>query len=153
MGVHGICSIRQTTKMAKSFDGVWKCIESNGFEDMMKALGVNEDRARLIGSTRPKTTIKVNDDEYGFDFKQELPAVNEIVVENSWKFGVAQEDVNEQGEKATTVWTMDGNKMIGNMDNDGGFKSVIVREILEDGKMKQVVNIGDHSANRVFEKM
>merc|ERR1719195_2534065 len=126
--------------MAKSFDGVWKCIESTGFEEMMKALGVNEDRARLIGSTRPRTTIKINDDETGFDFKQELPAVNEVVVENSWKFGVAQEDVNEQGEKATTTWTMDGEKMVGKMTNDGGFDSEIVREIT-DGKMVQVVKI------------
>ena len=117
----------------------------------MKALGVNEDRARLIGSTRPKTTIKVNDDESGFDFKQELPAVNEVVVENKWKFGEAQEDVNEQGEKATTIWEMDGDKMIGTMKNDGGFDSKIVREI-KDGKMVQEVTIGEHSASRVFEK-
>ena len=117
----------------------------------MKSLGVNEDRARLIGSTRPKTTIKVNDDESGFDFKQELPAVNEVVVENKWKFGEAQEDVNEQGEKATTTWTMDGDKMIGTMTNNGGFDSKIVREI-KDGKMVQGVTIGEHSASRVFEK-
>merc|ERR1712038_1735435 len=98
--------------------------------------GDNEDRARLIGSTRPKTTI----------------TVNEVVVENDWKFGEAQEDKNEQGEKATTIWTMDGEKMVGKMTNDGGFDSEIVREI-KNGKMVQVVKIGEHSASRKFEKM
>ena len=134
-----------------AFDGVWRCVESTGFEEMMKALGVNEDKARLIGSTRPLTTIQVSDD--GFHFKQELPAVNEVVVENDWKFGTPQEDVNEQGEKATTTWTMEGDKMVGNMTNDAGnMETVITREILADGKMKQTVKIGDNSAERVFEK-
>ena len=119
---------------------------------MMKSLGVNEDRARLIGSTRPKTTITVDADDLGFFFKQELPAVNEVVVENQWKFNTPQEDVNEQGEKASTTWVMDGEKMVGNMTNDGGVSSVITREIMADGKMKQTVKIGEHSAERVFEK-
>lgn len=135
-----------------NFDGTWNNSGQENFVDMMIKLGIPEQRAKFVGASRPRLTFKLTPDKSGFHFKHELPAMEEIITENTWTFGTPQEDVDENGKKGTTCWKLvDDSVMEGEFRNeDVAIPTIIRREIMADGRLKQEIRIGEIVGIRYF---
>ncbi|XP_078664927.1 cellular retinoic acid-binding protein 2-like [Branchiostoma floridae x Branchiostoma belcheri] len=128
-----------------AFTGNWKHVESENFEDYLKALGVGFAMRKIAVNTSPR--IEIQQDGDSFKIKTIGPKTREV----SFKVGENFEDEMPLGKvKVTPSW--DGDKLHFDVDSPKG-KLVTEREIRDDGRMYMIMKAMDGTTcTRIFAK-
>lgn len=106
-----------------TFDGKYKLVDSENFEEYMKAIGVPEELMSLANDPKAETAVKQDGDKYLI----QLTGSGRIA-ELNFKLGEEFDEVTPHGTPAKTVITRDGNRLI--QRQKGAVESVITREFV-----------------------
>ncbi|KAM4724073.1 fatty acid-binding protein, brain-like [Anableps anableps] len=131
--------------MVEAFCGIWKLVDSQNFDDYMKALGVGL-ATRQVGSViKPTVMISMNG--------------NKVVVktlstfrntELSAKLGEEFDETTPDDRHVKTTFTMEGDKFV-QVQRWDGKETKFVRKI-QDGNMVLTLTFGDVTSIRTYQK-
>nr|ABO93625.3 fatty acid binding protein b [Mesocestoides vogae] len=126
-----------------AFLGSWKLSKSEGFDEVMRHLGVNF-IARKAGNTlKPTVTItSVGDGRY--HMKLESTFKN---TEFTFKLGEECDEVTADGRKVKSTITMDGSTM---KHVQVGEKTTHIERVIEGDKMLTTVTVDDLVSKREY---
>ncbi|XP_062393629.1 fatty acid-binding protein, heart-like [Sardina pilchardus] len=129
--------------MAQKFVGTWKMVESENFDDYLKALGVGFAIRQVAGRAKPTMTISVDADG----------TITLSGGRKDIKFKLNEEFEETTGDDRQTknVVSMDNGKMVQRQKWDGK-ETTIVREFVSDNKFVTTFKLGDVVSKRTFEK-
>ncbi|XP_012692238.1 fatty acid binding protein 7, brain, a [Clupea harengus] len=128
-----------------AFCATWKLIDSQNFDEYMKALGVPFATRQVGNVTKP--TIVISQDGDKIVVKTLSTFKN---TEISFKLGEEIEETTADDRKVKSVLTMDGDKLL-HVQKWDGKESKFVREI-KDGKMVMHLTFEGIEAVRTYEK-
>ncbi|XP_070620319.1 fatty acid-binding protein, heart [Erythrolamprus reginae] len=131
--------------MAEAFAGCWKLVESDKFDDYMKALGVSFATRQLAIMVKPTTTIEVNGD--AITIKTHSTFKN---TEINCKVGEEFDETTADGREVKSIVTLDGGKLV-HIQKWNGKETSLVREI-KDGKLILTLTMGDVVCTRTYHK-
>eukprot|EP00058_Branchiostoma_floridae_P021848 XP_002607338.1 hypothetical protein BRAFLDRAFT_116865 [Branchiostoma floridae] len=131
--------------MAVNFTGNWKHVESENFDDYLKAMGINFAMRKIAAGITPKLEIQQDGDSF------KVKTIGAKTKETSFKVGEAFEDEMQVGKVKVVPSLVDGKL---HFDIEGPKqKLVIEREIRSDGRLYQVMKAGDGTTcTRIFAK-
>ncbi|XP_063039943.1 fatty acid binding protein 7, brain, a [Engraulis encrasicolus] len=128
-----------------AFCATWKLIDSQNFDEYMKALGVPFATRQVGNVTKP--TIVISQDGDKIVVKTQSTFKN---TEISSKLGDEFEETTADDRKVKSVLTMDGNKLV-HVQKWDGKETKFTREI-KDGKMIMHLTFEGVEATRTYEK-
>nr|ACX69615.1 CRABP [Branchiostoma belcheri tsingtauense] len=128
-----------------AFNGNWKHVETENFEDYLKAMDVGFAMRKIATNTNPRAEIQQDGDSF------KIKTVSAKTKEVSFKIGQEFEDEMPMGKVRVTA-TWDGDKLRFDIDSPKG-KLVTEREIRADGRMYMVMKAADGTTcTRIFAK-
>ncbi|KAK6190203.1 hypothetical protein SNE40_002123 [Patella caerulea] len=106
---------------AEAFQGKWNMMESENFDEYMKAVGVGLVMRKLAGAAKPQQDIKVDGDKI-----QILTSTTFKSTDLSFELGKEFDEVTGDGRNVKSICTLEGNtlKHVSKGDPD----TVITRE-------------------------
>uniref|UniRef100_A0A8C2SBN6 Lipocalin/cytosolic fatty-acid binding domain-containing protein n=1 Tax=Capra hircus TaxID=9925 RepID=A0A8C2SBN6_CAPHI len=116
------------SRMVDLFQGTWKSISCENFEEYMKELGVSVAVQNLAGSAKPRIIISADGDKVSI--KTESTFKNSEI---SFKIGEEFDETTIDNRKVKSIVTLDGGSMI-HVQKWLGKETTIKRKIV-DGKM------------------
>ncbi|KAL2098512.1 hypothetical protein ACEWY4_004992 [Coilia grayii] len=128
-----------------AFCATWKLIDSQNFDEYMKALGVPFATRQVGNVTKP--TIIISQDGDKVVVKTQSTFKN---TEISSKLGEEFEETTADDRKVKSVLTLDGDKLV-HVQKWDGKETKFVREI-KDGKMIMHLSFEGVEAVRTYEK-
>ncbi|NWU84698.1 FABPH protein, partial [Onychorhynchus coronatus] len=131
--------------MVDAFAGTWKLVETNNFDEYMKALGVSFATRQMAGLTKPTTIIEVNGDKV--TVKTQSTFKN---TEISFKLDEEFDETTADDRHVKSVVKLDGGKLV-HVQKWDGKETSLVRE-LKDGKLTLTLTIGNVVCTRIYEK-
>ncbi|KAF7254310.1 Fatty acid-binding protein, brain [Varanus komodoensis] len=131
--------------MVDAFCATWKLIDSQNFDEYMKALGVGF-ATRQVGNVTKPTVIISQEGEIYVIRTQSTFKNTEI----KFKLGEEFDETTADDRNCRSVVTMDGDKLV-HVQKWDGKETSFVREI-KDGKMVMTLTFGDIVAVRQYEK-
>ncbi|XP_073708981.1 fatty acid binding protein 7, brain, b [Garra rufa] len=131
--------------MVDALCGTWKLVNSENFDEYMKALGIGF-ATRQVGNMA-KPTLNISKEGDKVVIKTQSTFKN---IEISFKLGEEFDETTADDRHCKSTVTMDGDQLVYVQKWDGK-ETTIVREI-KDGKMLTKLTFGDVVAVRTFEK-
>ncbi|XP_062378472.1 fatty acid binding protein 7, brain, a [Sardina pilchardus] len=128
-----------------AFCATWKLIDSQNFDEYMKALGVPFATRQVGNVTKPTVVISQEGDKI---VVKTLSTFKNTEI--SFKLGEEFEETTADDRKVKAVLTMDGDKLL-HVQKWDGKESKFVREI-KDGKMIMHLSFEGVEAVRTYEK-
>ncbi|XP_076152214.1 fatty acid binding protein 7, brain, a [Alosa pseudoharengus] len=128
-----------------AFCATWKLIDSQNFDEYMKALGVPFATRQVGNVTKPTVVISQEGDKF---MVKTLSTFKNTEI--SFKLGEEFEETTADDRKVKAVISMDGNKLL-HVQKWDGKESTFVREI-KDGKMIMHLTFEGVEAVRTYEK-
>uniref|UniRef100_A0A8C5SGZ1 Fatty acid binding protein 7 n=1 Tax=Laticauda laticaudata TaxID=8630 RepID=A0A8C5SGZ1_LATLA len=132
-------------KMAEAFCATWKLIDSQNFDEYMKALGVGFATRQVGNVTKPTVIISQEDDKVAIRTQSTFKNT-----EISFKLGEEFDEVTADDRNCKSLVSMDGDKLV-HIQRWDGKETNFVREIKDD-KMVMTLTFGDTVAVRQYEK-
>ncbi|XP_039697681.1 fatty acid-binding protein 12 [Pteropus medius] len=132
--------------MVDQFQGTWKSISCENFEDYMKELGIGRASRKLGCLAKPTVTINTEGDVTTIKTKS-IFKNNEI----SFKLGEEFEETTPGGHKTKSVITLDNDSLIQIEDWDG--KKISVKRTVVDGKMVVESVVNSVICTRTYERV
>lgn len=130
-----------------SFNGKWKLVKSEGFEEYLKARGTPDEAIGLV----TQATVYMDVEEKGDNIKVKTYTDKRTLRENDFTVGKEFETKSMTGTPVNNIVTRDGKKLVHKASDERGTETV-TREIQADGTLKATMQIGSHSATRYFQK-
>ncbi|NWQ65794.1 FABPH protein, partial [Neopipo cinnamomea] len=131
--------------MVDAFVGTWKLVETNNFDEYMKALGVSFATRQMAGLLKPTTIIEVDGDK--ITVKTQSTFKN---TEISFKLNEEFDETTADDRHVKSLVKLDGGKLI-HVQKWDGKETSLVRE-LKDGKLTLTLTIGNVVCTRIYEK-
>ncbi|XP_015248210.1 fatty acid-binding protein, brain-like [Cyprinodon tularosa] len=131
--------------MVEAFCATWKLVDSQNFDEYMKALGVGFATRKVGNVTKP--TVVISQDGDKVVVKTQSTFKN---TEISVKLGEEFDETTPDDRHVKSTLTMEGNKLVHRQKWDGKETS-LVREI-KDGKMVMTLTFEGVTAVRTYEK-
>ncbi|XP_017686032.1 PREDICTED: fatty acid-binding protein, heart [Lepidothrix coronata] len=131
--------------MVEAFAGTWKLVETNNFDEYMKALGVSFATRQMAGLTKPTTIIEVNGEKV--TVKTQSTFKN---TEINFKLGEEFDETTADDRHVKSVVKLDGGKLV-HVQKWDGKETSLVRE-LKDGKLTLTLTMGNVVCTRTYEK-
>ncbi|KAM7403301.1 hypothetical protein PAMA_003974 [Pampus argenteus] len=131
--------------MVDAFCATWKLIDSQNFDDYMKALGVGFATRQVGNVTKP--TVVISQDEDKVVLKTLSTFRN---TEISSKLGEEFAEITPDDRHVKSTFTMEGDKFV-HVQRWDGKETTFIREI-KDGKMVMTLTFEGVSAVRTYEK-
>ncbi|XP_032566018.1 fatty acid-binding protein, heart [Chiroxiphia lanceolata] len=131
--------------MVEAFAGTWKLVETNNFDEYMKALGVSFATRQMAGLTKPTTIIEVNGDKV--TVKTQSTFKN---TEINFKLDEEFDETTADDRHVKSVVKLDGGKLV-HVQKWDGKETSLVRE-LKDGKLTLTLTMGNVVCTRTYEK-
>ncbi|XP_005392108.1 PREDICTED: fatty acid-binding protein 12 isoform X1 [Chinchilla lanigera] len=132
--------------MVYEFQGTWKSISCENFENYMKELGIGRASRKLGCLSKPTVTIRINGDVITIKTKS-IFKNNEI----SFKLGEEFEETTPAGHKSKSIITLDNDSLVQVQDWDG--KEATIRRKLVDGKMVVESSVNNVICTRTYERV
>ncbi|KAM4543206.1 fatty acid binding protein 7, brain, a [Odontesthes bonariensis] len=131
--------------MVDAFCGTWKLVDSQNFDDYMKALGVSF-ATRQVGNVAKVTVVIGRDGEKVVEKTSSTFRNTEL----SAKLGEVFDETTPDDRTVKSTFTMEGNKFVKVQKWDGK-ETKFVREI-KDGKLVMTLSFEGVTAVRTYEK-
>ncbi|KAK9956772.1 hypothetical protein ABG768_014483 [Culter alburnus] len=131
--------------MVDAFCGTWKLVNSENFDEYMKALGVGF-AVRQVGNVTKPTLIILKEGDKVVIKTQSTFKNTEI----SFKLGEEFDETTADDRHCKSTVVMDGDQLV-HVQKWDGKETTFVREI-KDGKMVMKLTFGDVVAVRTYEK-
>ncbi|XP_057592480.1 fatty acid-binding protein 12 [Hippopotamus amphibius kiboko] len=132
--------------MVDLFQGTWKSISCENFEEYMKELGIGRASRKLGCLAKPTVTIIAKGDLITIKTKS-IFKNNEI----SFKLGEEFEETTPDGHKIKSMVTLDDDSLIQVQGWDG--KETTIRRKLVDGKMVVESAMNNVICTRTYERV
>ncbi|XP_054652151.1 fatty acid binding protein 7, brain, a [Dunckerocampus dactyliophorus] len=132
--------------MVDSFCATWKLVDSQNFDDYMKALGVGFATRQVGNVTKPTVVISKDGDKV---VVKTLSTFRNT--ELSAKLGEEFDETTPDDRHVKSIFTMEGDKFV-HVQKWDGKETRFVREIKDDGKMVMTLTFQDVQAVRTYEK-
>ncbi|KAA3677934.1 uncharacterized protein DEA37_0004447 [Paragonimus westermani] len=120
--------------------GEWKCFECRNIDSVMAELGVNQeirDRVELEGSF-----LTIDFEESDLYIRQETSGQT---YERTFVLGKEQEELTPDGRIVRTVFTLESDCILKQVQQHGFTEMVLIREVIDD-LMTTSIRTGDSSA-------
>ncbi|XP_010883779.1 myelin P2 protein [Esox lucius] len=134
--------------MVDKFVGTWKLINSDGFDDYMKILGVGFATRQVGNYIKPNLTFKM-DNQGIINVKSESTFKT---IEIQFKLDEPFEETTPDGRETMSIFTLENGKLV-QKQTWGGKETTIERQIADDGKLIAKCLMGDVVALRTYEKV
>ncbi|XP_030626480.1 fatty acid binding protein 7, brain, b [Chanos chanos] len=131
--------------MVDAFCGTWKLVETDNFDDYMKALGIGFTTRQVGNVTKPTVIISVEGDKVVLKTQSTFKNT-----EISFKLGEEFDEVTADDRHCKSTVSMEGNTLV-HIQKWDGKETKFVREI-KDGKMIMKLSFQDVVAVRTYEK-
>ncbi|XP_048063367.1 fatty acid binding protein 7, brain, b [Megalobrama amblycephala] len=131
--------------MVDAFCGTWKLVNSENFDEYMKALGVGF-AVRQVGNVTKPTLVILKEGDKVVIKTQSTFKNTEI----SFKLGEEFDETTADDRHCKSTVVMDGDQLV-HVQKWDGKETTLVREI-KDGKMVMKLTFGDVVAVRTYEK-
>ncbi|KAM9689916.1 fatty acid-binding protein 12-like [Dama dama] len=131
--------------MVELFQGTWKSISCENFEEYMKELGIGRASRKLGCLAKPTVTIMTQEDLITIKTKS-IFKNNEI----SFKLGEEFEETTPGGHKTKSTVILDDDSLIQVQDWDG--KEITIRRKLVDEKMVVESVVNNVTCTRIYER-
>ncbi|XP_055288431.1 fatty acid-binding protein 12 [Moschus berezovskii] len=132
--------------MVDLFQGTWKSISCENFEEYMKELGIGRASRKLGCLAKPTVTIMTKEDLITIKTKS-IFKNNEI----SFKLGEEFEENTPGGHKTKSMVILDDDSLIQVQDWDG--KEITIRRKLVDEKMVVESVVNNVTCTRTYERV
>ncbi|OWK56247.1 fatty acid-binding protein, heart [Lonchura striata] len=144
-GAPRVCGPPRPLAMVDAFVGTWKLVDTNNFDEYMKALGVGFATRQVAGFTKPTTIIELDGDKV--TVKTQSTFKN---TEITFKLGEEFDETTADDRHVKSLVTLDGGKLI-HVQKWEGKETSLVRE-LKDGKLVLTLTMGNVVSTRTYEK-
>ncbi|XP_047466584.1 fatty acid-binding protein, brain-like [Mugil cephalus] len=131
--------------MVDAFCGTWKLVDSQNFDDYLKAMGVSFATRQLANVVKPTITISQDGDKVVVKTQSTFKNM-----EVSAKLGEEFDETTPDDRHVKATFTVEGGKFVQTQKWDGK-ESTFVREI-KDGKMVMTLTFQGVQAVRTYEK-
>ncbi|CAK6980412.1 fatty acid-binding protein%2C brain [Scomber scombrus] len=131
--------------MVDAFCATWKLVDSENFDDYMKALGVGFATRQVGNVTKPTVIVSQEGDKVVIRTQSTFKNT-----EISFKLGEEFEENTADDRSCKSIVTLDGDKMV-HVQKWDGKETKFVREI-KDGKLVMNLTFEDIHAVRTYEK-
>ncbi|XP_067274781.1 fatty acid binding protein 7, brain, b [Pseudorasbora parva] len=131
--------------MVDAFCGTWKLVDSENFDEYLKALGVGF-AIRQVGNVTKPTVIISKEGDKVVQKTQSTFKNAEI----SFTLGEEFDEITADDRHCKSTVVMDGDQLV-HVQKWDGKETTFVREI-KDGKMVMKLTLGDVVAVRTYEK-
>uniref|UniRef100_A0A7N4NG09 Fatty acid binding protein 5 n=1 Tax=Sarcophilus harrisii TaxID=9305 RepID=A0A7N4NG09_SARHA len=125
--------------------GKWRLVESKGFDEYMKEVGVGMALRKMAGMAKPDVFISENGGVITIKTESTIKTT-----QFSFKLGEKFEETTADGRKTQTLCTLDNNTLVQHQAWDGK-ESTITRKV-EDGKLLVDCVMNNVTCHRVYEK-
>lgn len=133
------------SKMAK-FVGKWKLINTENFDEYMKALGVGLVLRKLGNTTKPSIVISQNGDTFTLEAISAVKTTKIV-----FKFGEEFDEKTADGREVKSVITQEGdNKLVHKQSGDP--PSTLTRELQDDNTMLLTLEAKGVVATRTYQR-
>ncbi|XP_062385915.1 fatty acid-binding protein, heart-like [Sardina pilchardus] len=129
--------------MAEKFVGTWKLVESENFDEYLKALGVGFAKRQIASQAKPSVTVSVDTDG--------TITLNTARKDVKFKLNEEFEETTGDDRKTRNVVKLENGVMVQRQTWDGK-ETTIEREVVSDNKFVTTMKIGNVVAKRTFEK-
>ncbi|KAF8569548.1 Fatty acid-binding protein type VI [Paragonimus westermani] len=127
--------------------GEWKCFECQNIDSVMAELGVNQeirDRVELEGSF-----LTIDFEESDLYIRQETSGQT---YERTFALGKEQEELTPDGRIVRTVFTLESDCILKQVQQHGFTEMVLTREVIDD-VMTTSIRTGDSSATLKYRRI
>ncbi|XP_051732197.1 fatty acid binding protein 7, brain, b [Ctenopharyngodon idella] len=131
--------------MVDAFCGTWKLVNSENFDEYMKALGVGFAVRQVGNVTKPTLIISKEGDKVVLKTQSTFKNT-----EISFKLGEEFDETTADDRHCKSTVVMDGDQLV-HVQKWDGKETTFVREI-KDGEMLMKLTFGDVVAVRTYEK-
>ena len=131
--------------MCDAFEGTWKLVSSENFDDYMKEVGVGFATRKVAGMAKPTLIISVNGDVV--TIRSESTFKN---TEISFKLDQEFDEVTPDDRKVKSIINLDEGALVQVQNWDG--KSTTIKRKLVDDKMVLECVMNGVTATRVYER-
>ncbi|KAM9321421.1 fatty acid-binding protein, heart [Gastrophryne carolinensis] len=131
--------------MAEVFVGTWKLLESNHFDDYMKAIGVGFATRQIANCTKPTTIISIEGDTIVLQTQSTFKNT-----EIKFKLGVEFDELTADDRKVKSIVTLEDGKLL-HIQKWDGKETSLVREV-NGNKLVLTLTMGDVVCTRHYEK-
>ena len=131
--------------MCDAFEGTWKLVSSENFDDYMKEVGVGFATRKVAGMAKPTLIISVNGDVA--TIRSESTFKN---TEISFKLDQEFDEVTPDDRKVKSIINLDEGALVQVQNWDG--KSTTIKRKLVDDKMVLECVMNGVTATRVYER-
>ncbi|XP_031232101.1 fatty acid-binding protein 12 [Mastomys coucha] len=132
--------------MVDQFQGTWKSVSCENFENYMKELGVGRASRKLGCLAKPTVTISRAGDL--ITIKTRSIFKNK---EMSFKLGEEFEEITPRGRKSKSTVILDNDSLVQVQDWDG--KEATIRRRLVDGKMVVESAVNNVTCTRTYQRV
>ncbi|XP_041665924.1 fatty acid binding protein 4a [Cheilinus undulatus] len=136
----------KTANMVEKFVGTWKMVNSENFDDYMKAIGVGFATRQVGNRTKPNLIVTVEDDGKVCMKSQSTFKTTEI----KFKLNEPFEETTADDRKTRTVVTLENGKLVQKQSWDG--KETNIEREITDGKLIAKCIMGEVVAVRTYVK-
>ena len=140
------CALPPAMASLKDLEGKWRLMESHGFEEYMKELGVGLALRKMAAMAKPDCIITC--DGNNITVKTESTVKTTVF---SCTLGEKFDETTADGRKTETVCTFQDGALVQHQQWDGK-ESTITRK-LKDGKMIVECVMNNATCTRVYEKV
>ncbi|XP_020851450.1 fatty acid-binding protein 5 [Phascolarctos cinereus] len=134
-----------TMTFPKQLLGRWRLVESKGFDEYMKELGVGMALRKMAGMAKPDVYISENGGVVTIKTESTIKTT-----QISFKLDEKFDETTPDGRKTQTLCTLDNDTLIQLQEWDGK-ESTITRKV-EDGKLLVDCIMNNVTCHRVYEK-
>ncbi|XP_051951971.1 fatty acid-binding protein, brain-like [Xyrauchen texanus] len=131
--------------MVDAFCGTWKLVESEKFDEYLKAIGVGFAIRQVANMTKPTSIISKEGDKVVIKSQSTLKDT-----ELSFTLGEEFDEITVDDRHCKSTMVMNGDQLI-HVQKWNGKETTFVREI-KDGKMVMTLAFGDVVSVRTYEK-
>ncbi|XP_020668034.3 fatty acid-binding protein, heart [Pogona vitticeps] len=131
--------------MAEAFAGVWNLVESHGFDDYMKTIGVGFATRQIANLTKPTTIIEVDGEKVTIKTQSTFKST-----EINFKLEEEFDETTADDRHVKSVVTLEGGKLV-HVQKWDGKETSLVRE-LKDGKLILTLTMGNVVCTRTYQK-
>ncbi|XP_043921704.1 fatty acid-binding protein, liver-like [Protopterus annectens] len=129
----------------QGFVGTWRLVESDKFDEYMKALDVGFATRKIGNVTKPDLVVCIDDD---YITLQSLSAFKNTSIK--FKLEEEFEETTVDGRNSKTTMTLNNGKLV-QVQRWNGKETTVERE-LKDGKLIATCTMGDVVCTRTYEK-
>ncbi|XP_062818410.1 fatty acid-binding protein, heart isoform X2 [Anolis carolinensis] len=131
--------------MAEAFAGTWNLLDSNGFDDYMKAIGVGFATRQIANLTKPTTIIEVAGDKVTVKTQSTFKST-----EISFQLGEEFDETTADDRHVKSLVTLDGGRLV-HVQKWEEKETSLIRE-LKDEKLILTLTMGNVICTRTYQK-